>query len=261
MWNCTALGVIKATQNRMDAKAGARPVRFAPRRAGRTAREAETEDVNRLLEADAIKPTSSEWGFTIVLVPRKDGTLRFCVDYWLLKVVNKKDSYPLPRMDERINSVSEATISSTLACNSGCRQVAIAPEGREKTAFVCHAGASKYKQMPFGLKNGPTKFHGALDIIFFGIKWQSCLIYRYDVIVYSKTGKEHICHVGRVLRMLRDARMTFRLFKCRFLRMTVENLGHVIKPGRLGVMGALTRSLREAHFPATRTQVRSFEGM
>jgi len=153
MWTGRALGVIKATQHRIDLNAGARPVPFAPRRAGHTAREVETVEVKRQLEADVIEPTSSELGFPVVLVPKKDGTLRFGVDYRLLDVVTKKDSYPLPRMDECIDSLIEATIFSTLDCNAGYWQVAIAPEDREKTAFVCHEGAYQNKRMPFGLTN------------------------------------------------------------------------------------------------------------
>jgi len=203
MWSGQALGVIKATKHRIDLHAGARPVRFGPRRAGHTAREAETAEVKRHLEADVIEPTSSEWGPPVVLVSKKDGALRFCVDYRLLSVVTKKDSYPLPRMDECIDSLGEATIFSTLDCNAGYWQVAIAPEDREKTAFVCHEGAYQYKRMPFGPTNAPATFQRALDIILSGVKWQSCLIYIDDVIVYSKTGEEHIGHVDHVLRLLR----------------------------------------------------------
>jgi len=261
MWTGQALGVINATQHRIDLNAGARPVGFAPRRAGHTAREAESAEVKRQLEADVIEPTSSEWGFPVVLVPKKYGTLRFCVDYRLLNVVTKKDSCPLPRMDEGIDSLGEATIFSTLDCNAGYWQVDIAPEDREKTAFVCHEGAYQYKRMPFELTNAPATFQRALDIILSAVKWQSCLIYLHDVIVYSKTEEEHIGHVDHVLRLLREARVTLRLPKCRFFRTTVEYLGHEIKPGRLVVMDAHTRALREAHLPTTRTQVRSFVGM
>jgi len=80
MWTGQALGVIKATQHRIDLNAGAQPVRFVPRRAGHTAREAESAEVKRQLEADFIELKSSEWGFPVVLAPKKDGTLRFCVD-------------------------------------------------------------------------------------------------------------------------------------------------------------------------------------
>jgi len=115
--------------------------------------------------------------------------------------------------------------------------------------------------MPFCLINAPATFQRALEIILSGVKWQSCLIYLDDVIVYSKTGEEHVGHVHRVLRLLCDAEVTLRLPKCRFFRQTVEYLGHEIKPGRLGVMDAHTRALREARFHTTRTQVRSFLGM
>ena len=261
MWTGQALGVMKATQHRSDLNAGARPVRFAPRCAGHAAREAETADVKRQLEADVIEPTSMEWGFPVVLVPKKDGTLHFCVQHRLLNVVTKKDSHPPPRMDECIDGLGEATIFSTLDCNAGYFQVAIAPEDREKTAFVCNEGAYQYKWISCGLTNAPATFQRALDIILSGVKWQSCLIFLDDVIVYSKTVEEHVGHVDRVLRLLRDAGVTLRLPKCRFFRRTVEYLGHEIKPGRLGVMHAHTRALRVAHFRTTRTQVRNFVGM
>jgi len=146
IWTGQALGVLKATHHRIDDNAGAQPVRFAPRRAGHNTREAETAEVKRQLEDDVIEPTSSEWGFPVVLVPKKDGALRLCVDYQLLNVVNKKDSCSLPRMDQCIDSLGEATISSTLDCNAGYWQVAIVPEGREKTAVVCHQGAYQYRK-------------------------------------------------------------------------------------------------------------------
>jgi len=115
--------------------------------------------------------------------------------------------------------------------------------------------------MPFGLTNAPATFKRALDIILSGVKWQRCLIYLEDVIVYSKSEEEHIGDDDHVLRLLREAGVTLRLPKCRFFRTTVEYLGREIQLGRLGVMDAHTRALREAHFPTTRTQVRSFVGM
>jgi len=118
-----------------------------------------------------------------------------------------------------------------LNCNTGYWQVAIAPEDREKTAFVCHEGAYQYKRMPFGSTNAPATFQRALDIILSGVKWQSCHIYLDNVIVYSKTEEEHVGHVDRVPRLLRDAEVTLRLPKCRFFRQTVKYLGHEINPG------------------------------
>jgi len=98
--------------------------------------------------------------------------------------------------------------------------------------------------MPFGLTNAPATSQTARDIMLSGVKWQGCLIYHDDVIVRSKTEEEHIGHVNDVLRLLRDAGVTFRLTKFRFFRTTVEYFGHELKPGRLGVMDAHTRALR-----------------
>jgi len=131
----------------------------------------------------------------------------------------------------------------------------------EKTAFVCNVVAFQFKRMPFGWTNAPATLQRALDIILSGLKWQSCLIVLEDVIVYSKTEEEHVGHVYRVLRLLRGATVTLRLPKCRCFRKTVEFLGHKIKPGRLGVMEAHKRALREAHFPTIRTQIWSFVRM
>ena len=178
----------------------------------------------------------------MVLVPKKDGKPRFCVDCRLQNAVFKRDSYQFPRMDECIDSLCETKVFSTLNCNAGYWQVLIADGAREKTAFVCHKGADHYKCMPFGLTNAPATFQRALDIILFGVKWQSCLVYIDDVIVYSKTHEEHIQHLDDVLGLLRAAGGTLKLRKCRFFRTTVKYLGHEITPGRLGVLQAHTKA-------------------
>jgi len=114
MWAGQALGDIRAIQHGIDLKAGARPVRFAPRCAGHPAREVETAEVKWQLETDIIAPTSSELGCSVVLIPKKEGFLCFCVDYRLLNVVTKYDSYPLSRMDKCIDNFCEANIFSSL---------------------------------------------------------------------------------------------------------------------------------------------------
>jgi len=115
--------------------------------------------------------------------------------------------------------------------------------------------------MPFGLTNAPATFQRALDIILSGVKWQSCMVYLDDVIVYSKTPEAHVQRLDEVLGLLRAAGVTLKLLKCRFFRTTVENLVHEITLGRFGVLQAHSKALREAAFPTTRTQVRSFIGM
>ena len=124
MWS-GRLGTIASAKHRIDLADGARPVYQAPYWAGHRARAVEKAEIERMLKEEVIEPSSSEWASPVVLVPKKDGTLRFCVDYRRLNSLTRRDSYPLPRMDECIDSLGDATIFSTFDCNSGHWQVEV----------------------------------------------------------------------------------------------------------------------------------------
>jgi hypothetical protein len=118
MWD-GRLGHVHATHHRMELKPGAKPVHSHPYRAGPRARKVEAAEVQRMLKAGVIEPSTAEWVSPVVLVPNPDGSMRFCIDYRSLNALTLKDSYPLPRMDECIDSLGDATIFSTLYCNKG----------------------------------------------------------------------------------------------------------------------------------------------
>ena len=114
--------------------------------------------------------------------------------------------------------------------------------------------------MPFGLRNAPAKFQRALDIILSGVRWQSCLIYLDDVIIFSRTTEEHLQHVDEILTLLRNAGVTLKLKKCEFFQPRVDYLGHVIETGKLYVATENTKSFTHAAFPENTTQLRKFLG-
>ena len=232
MWS-GRLGRIGATKHRIELKSGARLIYQAPYRAGPIAREKEKTEIDRMLRAGVIEPTSAEWASPVVFVHKKDGTMRFCVDYRKLNAVTVRDSYPLPRMDECIDSFGDATVFTTLDCNSGYWQVEIAEEDRDKTKFASHSGLYRFLRMPFGLKNAPATFQRAVDIILSRVKWETALVYLDDVIFYSRTVTEHMAHVREVLRLLHTAGVLLKLAKCAFFDTSVTYLGHVIRLGRL----------------------------
>ena len=124
-----------------------------------------------MLRAGVIEPTSAEWASPVVFVPKKDGTMPFCVDYRKLNGVTARDSYPLPRMDECIDSLGDSNYFTTLDCNSGYWQVEIAEEDCDKTTFASHSGLYRFLRVPFGLKNAPATFQRAVDIILSRVKW------------------------------------------------------------------------------------------
>ena len=260
MWD-GSLGEINTTQHHIDVTPGTRPLAQAPYRAGPRARQIEQAEVDRMLEAGVIEPSKSAWASPVVLVPKSDGSLRFCVDYRRLNASTIRDSYPLPRMDECIDSLGDATIFTTLDCNSGYWQIPVAPEDREKTAFVCHAGLYQYLRMPFGLTNAPATFQRTLDILLSSYKWRTCLVYLDDVIIFSKDVESHFKHVEEILTALQTAGVTLKLAKCDFFTDTVKYLGHVIRPGTLSVDDATKAALRKARYPRNQTELRSFLGL
>ena len=159
-----------------------------------------------------------------------------------------------------IDSFGEAAIFRTLDCNSGYWQIPIAEEDKEKTAFTAHVGSYQFIRMPFGLTNAPATFQRALDILLSGVKWQFCLVYLDDVIIFSRNEKEHVHHVDTILAILRQAGVTLKFKKSEFFRKSVDYLGHRIRPGKLEVLSTGLQAIQESAYPKTQTQLRSFLG-
>ena len=260
MWKPGKLGCIKATEHRIDLVEGTKPIHQMPYRQGLPAREKTVEIIKQMMDQDVIEPAMSEWASPVVFAPKKDGTTRFCVDYRRLNAVTKPDVYPLPRMDDCLDSLGDAMIFTTLDANSGYWQLPVAEGDRDKTTFTTFAGTFRYKRMPFGLRNAPATFQRALDIILSGVRWQTCLIYLDDVIIFSKDIETHLKNVDEVLKLLHDAGVTLKLKKCSWFTKKVHYLGHDITPGKLAVAKAPAESFAKAVFPKNITQLRSFLG-
>ena len=139
MWS-GKLGEITTTTHHIDLKPGSRPFATPPYRSGPKERELEIAEIERQRADGVIEPAQSEWASPILFAPKADGTLRFCVDYRRLNAMTLRDTYPIPRMDECIDSLGDAVIFSTLDCNAGYWQIRLAHGDRDKTTFVCHAG-------------------------------------------------------------------------------------------------------------------------
>jgi hypothetical protein len=194
MWD-GRLGQVHTTHHRIELKPGSKPIYSRPYRAGPRAREAEAAEVQRMLKAGVIEQAHSEWDSPVVLVPKPDGSMRFCADYRRLNALMVKDSYPLPRMDECIDSLGDATIFSTLDCNSGYWQIPVRPEDRDNSTFTSHEGIYRFLRVPFGLTNAPATFQRMVDMILVGLTWKSCLVYLDDIIVFSASLEEHVHHL------------------------------------------------------------------
>jgi len=145
-----------------------------------------------------IKPSQFELSFPVVMVPNPDGSPRFCVDYRRFNDVTVKNTYSLPRMEDCIDVLGEASVFAVLNCNSGYWQIPVALEGQDNTTVTCHEGTYKYIRLPFGLTSASAPFHRAIDMILSGVKCKTCLVHLDDVIVFFRKVVGHITHLDGV---------------------------------------------------------------
>lgn len=162
------------------------PLRQRPYRVSASERRVIDEQVSDMLRRGVIQPSHSPWASPIVLVKKKDGSIRFCVDYRRLNKITRKDVYPLPRIDDALDCLQGAEFFSSLDLRSGYWQVPMTEADRSKTAFVTPDGLYEFNVMPFGLCNAPATFERMMDSILRGLKWHTCLCYLDDVVVFSR---------------------------------------------------------------------------
>ena len=157
-----------------------------------------------MLDHGIIEPSSSDWASPIVLVGKKDGTLRLCVDYRKLNSVSNMDAYPMPRIEELLDNLGEAKFISTLDLSRGYWQVPVEPEAQAKTAFTTPFGLFQFRRMPFGLQGAPATFQRMVDKLLDGL--QHCAnAYLDDIVIYSGTWQDHVQHLALVLDRIRAA--------------------------------------------------------
>ena len=164
----------------------------------------------------------------MVLVKKKDGTMRFCEDYRKLNHDTKADVYPLPRVDDTLEQLAKAKYFSTLDMASRYWQVPMDSTSQENTAFSTYAGLYEFNKMPFGLVNAPATFQWLMEIALAGLTQDCCLTYLDDVLVIGKSIEEHNQNLVKVFDHLRDAGLRLKPSKCKLAKKPVEYLGHIV---------------------------------
>lgn len=254
------VGRTSVVQHKIDT--GNQPaIKQPPRRLPFHMQKEVDEHVSDMLKRGIIEPSSSAWSSAIVLVQKKDGSKRFCVDYRRLNSVTMKDAYPLPRIDESLNQLNGAKWFSTLDLNAGYWQVELDPNDKPKTAFVTRQGLFEFNVMPFGLCNAPATFERLMETVLSGLQWQVCLIYLDDVIVYGKTFEEMLHNLELVFEKLRTAGLKLKARKCTLFSKQVKYLGHVISEKGAETDAEKVEAVRKWPEPVNKTQVRSFIGL
>ena len=238
------------------------PLRQPYRRQNPAVRREEMTQVQQMLSSSVIRPSNSPWASPVVMVRKKDGSLRFCVDFRQLNAATVKDTHPLPRIDDLLDALHGAKWFSSLDLKSGYWQVPIAEQDKEKTAFRTSSGQLfEFNQVPFGLCNAPATFSRLMDRVLAGLHWETFLFYLDDIIVFSSTWEEHLARLREVFERLRHAKLKLGAPKCTFAAKEVSYLGHRVTEEGLLPDPSLLAAIRDIPPPKTATEVRSFLGL
>ena len=220
------------------------------------------EHIQEMLDRGTIHPSQSPWCNMVVLVRKKDGGLRFCIDFCRLNIQTKKDAYPLPQMQETMESMVGARFFSTMDLKSGFWQVKMVKDSKQYTTFtVGSMGVYEFLRMPYGLCNAPVTFQRLMQNCLGELNLTYSLIYLDDMIVFSWTEEEHLHHLRVVFACFLEHGLKLKPSKCHFLQDEITFLGHEISADGMKPGTANLKAIAEMAPPKMYTKIRQFTGM
>ena len=218
--------------------------------------------VDEMLSEGIIEPSNSLWASPIVLVKKPSGDFRLCVDFRKVNLVTKRDSYPLPYMENILSKLREARYISTIDLKNGYWQVPLEDSSKPITAFtVPERGLFQFKVLPFGLHNAPATFQRLMDEVLREEMGTKCFCYLDDIVLVSETYEEHLSSLARIFNKLRSAGLRINKEKSFFCRQELRYLGHVVSPAGIGVDPEKVECILQYPVPKNLKQLRSFLGL
>lgn len=239
----------------------AAPIRQRPRRLPLVKSEAVEAEISRMEAAGVIEPSDSPWLSPVVPVTKKNGGLRLCHDYRRVNEVTRKDSYPVPRVDDTLDAIVGSQWFSSLDLRSGYWQVELSPDAKPKTAFSNGRGLWQYTVMPFGLCNAPASFERLMDKVLRPVPRSACVVYLDDVLVHGVNFSTAVSNLRKVFECFQSANLRMNPKKCSLLRRETHFLGHVVGPQGVSTDPEKVRAVREWPIPRCRKEVRGFVGL
>ena len=219
------------------------------------------EHLKEMIDIGAIRNSSSPWSSNVVIVRKKDGQIRFCIDFRKLNQRTKKDSYGIPRVEDTLHMLSGSKYFSKLDLKSGYWQVELAEEDKEKTAFqVGGLGFFECNRMPFGLCNAPATFQRLMERCMGDMNLRDCLIYLDDIIIFSRDIDSHLERLDAVFSRLASFNLKINPSKCEFFKTSTTYLGHVISEQGIQADPQKIEAVKNWPVPKTVKDVRKFLG-
>ena len=237
------------------------PINIQPYQLAKWAMDEQTGQITDLLNKGLIRESSSAWGSPVLFVRKPDDTWRMCIDYRALNERTRRNTYPLPRIQECIDELGRAIYISKIDLTSGYWQIRIRDADIPKTAFNTRNGKYEFLVMPFGLTNAPATFQTFVNNLFREFLNKFVIVYLDDILIYSNTYEEHVQHIRQVLEILRQNQLYANPRKCVFAKQEVEFCGHIVGNGIVKVMKNKIRSIAEWPQPKNVHEVRQFLGL
>lgn len=238
------------------------PFHYAPRRLSYLEKLDVQKKICEMIQEGIITPSDSPYASAIVLVKKKGGSTRMCVDYRALNKLTVRDNYPLPLIDDCVEYLGGKKFFSLLDLKSGFHQVRVAEGSRKYTAFVTPQGQYEYRRMPFGLKNAPAVFQRFVNRVFRDfISSGEIIIYMDDILLATKTWEEHKELLKRVLRRLASRGLLLNLGKCKFGCEELDYLGYAVSASGIRPSEGHIGAIRKYPTPRNARELRSCIGL
>ena len=263
IWNAgdKPLALTNLTKFKVEVPADATPIGCRPRHVGPDKRRRIAEQVKLCLDKGLITPSESEWASAVVLQPKPDGTDRLCIDYRRLNSITRVPAYPMPRVQQAIDSLQGKRYFSIFDFPSAYWQVEVDADSRKYLAFITPDGLYEWKRMPFGAAGAPATQQRMIDKLLAGMKWISALAYLDDVVIYSDTFEQHLLHLEMFFARVAKANLQLHPGKSKPCQSETRYLGFLVSASGLRPDPAKTAPIRDFVTPTDVRSVRSFLGM
>jgi len=207
-----------------------------------------------------VEPAASPWASNVVLVRKKDNSLRFCIDYRQLNRIPTEDSYPLPLIDNCLNALQGWAWFSTLDLREGYYNIPIAESDRDNTAFATRSGCHRFTLMPFGLTGAPSVFQRLINFVLCGLSYITCLVYLDDIIIFGSSFDEQLVWLREVFSRIKQGNLKLKPTKCSLFRRSVSFLGHVVSETGIAMQAEKVQAISDWPPCRTLTELRAFLG-